>query len=456
LLAVIGIAALAVLYAIFGSAVKNLSRGYGTVNGPSGYSLSAIGFAGLYDLLNQTEPGSSRIDPYDRTPPADNLLLATSEDSLIFCRLIYEDDSEHDQEPADKGVALLFLKKWRHEQHPDKFAWVANQTLLPTNWVEDSLSDALVKLSPDYEYDSIQTDEDFTDPDVEAETSPADEGVPMLKPRIVRTERPGDLEFSMTFSSPSPSIGEFAQLLSADPAENRVTPVVSAQDGLLVARIELERMIVYLVSDPDVADNMGLGSGQNAAFTINLIRHVIMRENLSGPITFLEFDILKRNRRSEFKLSNPLFTFPTFLIGILTLLSALLFWAALARRFGGVIASFPFDYRFGKSKLIDNSSRLMARPGLLPSVLKAYQKMTVQRVERAVHAPKLSDQDLIRWLDRAAAARGVKRGLHSILTKARAARESGAYDDMIKSAIELHKFSKELESGPDSPGRDGQ
>jgi hypothetical protein len=386
----------------------------------SSYSVSAVGFAGLYELLNEVGPGSERLHLNEPIPVGGRLFLLTGLDGNYFLNHLsysYEDE-------LPKMTILYFIPKWNYQKHPDNSSWVANQNLMATLLVKDMMEDLL----------DIQ-----------------------FQPRVVRSPWPKEDDIIASFSAPTPTgpaDSKTFQLLQ----DEELTEVVSAPGGLLVSRLQVDELTLYLVSDPDVANNMGLGLGQNSDFILKLIQHIMRQEELEGPITFCEKiqpDLNLTLARDSFL--GPLATFPMIIIDILALLAGLIFFAALSRRFGGLGSNLPHDEHFGKSKLIENSAMLMARVSLLPSTLQAYQKMTIQRAGKALHAPRLANnQELVFFLDQVGCAKGIRPSLGSIMARCQKGCQEQSEEEMLGSAQDLYRFRKELESGSSHPGHSGQ
>ncbi|MDR2366597.1 MAG: hypothetical protein LBF58_00565 [Deltaproteobacteria bacterium] len=380
-------------------------------------SPSAVGFAGLYDMLGANgDQGVRRLGRTSDHGQVGELTLVVNGISAI----IY--DKANERHSGGKLTALVFANKWGYSSHPDVAGWVAEESLADKSLPEWAISLMMERT---------------------------------MVPVVERVPWPGPEGFSLAFDGPAPAGQGEIQLWCANDGLG-VEPIVWAPGGILVGRFETAKMVVYAVSDPDVANNMGLGQGENAAFTLGLIGYVVGRERLSDRVAF--FEALTGNPQGDFSGSpvfGPLLEYPLIIVTILIVCSAIIFAAALGKRFGGAVPV-PQGVAFGKSKLIENSSRLMARPNLLPAVLEAYRRMTVQWAGKALHAPALPDDDLTRWLDRAARAKGVSPGLSSLKAMGAKARAGNSGQAMLDRAAKLYKFRKELESGSTRPGHSRQ
>jgi hypothetical protein len=381
--------------------------------GPDSHSRSAVGFAGLHELLRAAGPGAGRVTFSGQDPDLRGLYVDAGRNAVFL-----PDDDRPWRLFVGQGAMVVFLEKWGFGLDPENANWVADQ----------------VPLSPESGVLGL-------------------EGLlgPGFGPTIVSRPWPRGDDFAMAFEAPAPAGLDEIHLIR----EGSLEPVVWTGDGLLVGRRQLGSLAVYLVADPDVANNMGLGLGQNGAFVLGLFAHVMEREGLSGPIRFLETvgeSVPSPRLFGPGTTPSPLINFPPAVVTILALASGLMALAALGGRFGGPGAG-TGETVFGKSKLIANSARLMARAGLLPSVVEGYLAMSLRRAAKAIHAPPQAG-DLPYWLDRAARSKGIGLSAGAILERASLAK--GRPDELMGCALDMHEFRKELESGPSRPGHSGQ
>ncbi|MDR2300775.1 MAG: hypothetical protein LBF38_01840 [Deltaproteobacteria bacterium] len=341
-------------------------------------------------------------------------------------------------EPAQKKyAALVFSSKWNYVEHPSQTGWTAEQTLKSNRVL------------------SVEAEYVFSNHNQKGEESQKEVKEDVYKAEFIRLNWPSEDKFYSIWDLPSPTGQNQIQLLRFNDKFEFDT-VVGTAKGALVVRYENDDLILYFVADPDVANNMGLGRGNNADFMMGLIKNIYEKEGLTGDLAFFNLQMSDLMVGQEFNsFFGPLLKYPLYIITILTLLTALLFFAALGKRFGG-IGHLAEEVGFGKSKLIDNSAKLMARPNLLPYALAAYQKMTVQWAEKTFHVPKQSNLDSYRWIDKVASAKGLKTSLTSIVAMGQRARKQKSHEAMIDCALKLYKFRKELESGSSHLGPSGQ
>jgi hypothetical protein len=132
------------------------------------------------------------------------------------------------------------------------------------------------------------------------------------------------------------------------------------------------------------------------------------------------------------------------LIYVFALLSGIIILLALAERFGGPVAPKTFQI-FGKTKLIDNSASLLARPQLAPEIADDYVKMTIARASKALHAPKnLSDAELRAFLIRAGENKKVQGHLNLLLARIEMAKASKIHHELLSSVRQIYHWFKEL------------
>ncbi len=199
---------------------------------------------------------------------------------------------------------------------------------------------------------------------------------------------------------------------------------------------------MWVLSDPDVMANHGIGLGDNAAFMLALFG-AMDRAGAGMPVVFDEsVHGYSLRRSSPLRL---LFAFPLVVATVLAVLSALLLALAGARRFGS-----PDRARrrpgFGKESLIDNSARLMAYAGHGRSVLRRYVLMHIHAVAEALHAPAgLGGAELAEWLDRHARSSVPGLSCGAILRRTLSLREdAGGLSGAMACAEDIHRWRKSV------------
>jgi hypothetical protein len=377
---------------------------YGEDVGQGSYSVSSVGFAGFYQVLDLAGPGASRLllgEPH--TPSDKTLYIVTGGYSLspLMPDLLPRSDS--------RLTRLFILPKWSYEQDPENPQWIINQTLLSASYADLAL----------------------------AEITGRQEGT-------LRAPWPKSFESPAQFTAEPAAAGKQVQLI----ANGEITPLIYSDEGILFGCLETEHGRDYVLSDPDLANNMGLNRGQNPVFIGQLVKFIYQEGALSDPSLFLEpfFPYLAQDPSSYIP---SMLKFPLIIVTILILLSGLFVIYAAWERFGGVPKE-PDFADFGKSKLIDNSARLLARTGHLEAVLEGYLEMNLRAAGKILHAPKaLNPAQYLQWLAAAAAARGSK-DPKEIIEEVNKVKKTKAPANLLQWAQVIHHWKEELESGPKS------
>ena len=223
----------------------------------------------------------------------------------------------------------------------------------------------------------------------------------------------------------------------------QITPIVQAPEGILVGELELDGALVWVLSDPDLVSNHGLGRGHNAALALALI------DALRGDRGAVVFDETLHGFKSEPSIWRVLFEFPLVLATIQVLLAvALLLWAGTGR-FGRPAPAAP-PIAPGKEFLIDNTAALLRFGGHAGFALRRYLATSAQEVARALHAPAhVLAAGATGWLDQVAAARGVRLRLANLereVEEAGQARRERA-GRVVATARRIHQWREEMTHG---------
>lgn len=201
-----------------------------------------------------------------------------------------------------------------------------------------------------------------------------------LEARIVRGEDPSTLTLAGGFLASTPEIKEM-QLLAGDALD----PVIANEQGALLSYYfdtdednPFSYTHIYILSDPDLLANHGLGKGQNAAVAVKIIEMV---QEQPGLIVFDE--TLHGHQVSASPLAT-FFRFPQIFVTLQILVLALvLIWMA-GGRFGAPLPPAPARDR-GQEFLIDNTADLLNYSGHAPFVLKRYFQTAVISICRRLH-----------------------------------------------------------------------
>lgn len=353
------------LSVLFG-AYEQTSGELGDRAGPGAFSSSALGYAGLFDLLQRLGWQVTRGEP-----PED----FAADGILVFAEPATSGALALKLDKASRNV-LVVLPKWKGTASSTRSKWVMEVESLPRSHIEDILA---VVLSG-----------------------------------TTITAEPWPQNWPENAIGVAPSGNGLVHLVQS----KALRPLVATEEGMLLSECRLADKTVWILSDPDVMANHGIGDGENAAFVLALLKR-FHGNNDAGQIAFDEtLHGFKRRSVAPLRL---LFEFPFVIVTATAFFSALLLAWSGARRFGRPDKA-EDAVGFGKEQLIDNSARLMDYAGHQHEVLRRYAFQTIQSVAEALHAPRnLEDEALAAWLDRVGAARGVKISCADIMRQTRSA-----------------------------------
>jgi hypothetical protein len=385
--ALIVIGATSIMLLKGGSGPADTSR---TIGGNS-YSRSAVGYRGLFEVLQQRYGLSVRRSQNDAdSRPGDHGVLVLAE-------------------PAQGGSVealrakaqaaprtLVILPKWQVYPRRDRGDWAGAAQLLPELFPQSVLS------------------------------AFADKG------KIVRGQATGltnALEHSPAITGPM-------QLIM----DSTMTALVANDDGILLGEIRDDSRRVWILADPDALENHGIGRADNAAFALDIVDAL---RNGDGPIVFDE-TIHGFTPAAPPRLMR-LFEFPYVLIVVLAAVAVLLLMWAAAWRFGVPRPVAARDTR-GKRSLIENAAALIDFGGHQAVLLQRYAQVTMRDTARLLRAPRgLDDVQLRAWLDRAAQGRGITTRWTDILDDVAAAQPS-ELPRLFRDVRAIHAWKKEMQN----------
>ena len=368
----------------------------GGEGGPGGVgatvtSRSALGYAGLSAML--TRLGVPVVRDRGETPDRKSLM-------------VLPEPVPSAEREADKprllaaGASLVILPKRVGLRDPDNRNWVRDVALLP-------LSAATFAVAFSGATGSVQRPDD----------------------------RGGLLN---SIGGREPTIADIQLVVGGD-----LTPVISYANGTLLGKTEHDGRTFYVLADPDLLSNSGLGQGENAALAFEAVEG--MRRG--GPVVFAnEAGFAGRSAANPFEL---LVRFPFSVVSALGLIAfALLVWATI-RRFGALEKP-PPPLAPGKLGLIDSSALLLDRAGRQVELTRRYIDTVIADAAARLHAPAgLSRSALTDWLGRAASARGVSLDCAAIQVRAdeAASRGRAGYDSLMRAARDMDSWRRELLDG---------
>jgi hypothetical protein len=366
-----------------------------TTVGPSTFSRSAIGYAGIADVLQKLDVPvvKSRTDSLGELTTGGVLVIAEplpgAKNETIIRTLLKAD------------TILLILPKWIGRPSDDKPTWIGDATHL--------------------------------DPDVAAWA------LHLVAPKADLADVKAEIWTTNAFNL-EPAIDAPVRLMHGD----RLQPVIGGADGMLLGQLHDKNRRIWVLSDPDIMSNHGLAHGSNAALAVAIIDHI---RSGSGSVVFDEtihgFTAAPGN---PFRF---LFRFPFVMAtiqGVLTI--ALLLWATVGR-FGAPQPA-PPALSAGRQGLLENIAKLVDIGGHREVMVKRYVLETLRDVGRQLHAPRgLSTAALIGWLQRVAAARGVTADCGALIEEAAALGESRVRNpaSLVRLAREIHRWKGEILDG---------
>jgi hypothetical protein len=371
--------------------------------GPSTFSRSAIGHAGIAEMLQQLAIPvvKSQSSSLAKLAPGSVLVIAEprrsgqSEDAI---RTLLK-----------ASTILLVLPKWTGQPSDRKPGWlreVGERPPLDAQW-------ALNLIAP--------------------------------RGEVVREK--GTVQWTTNALSITPDVDLPAQLVRGD----RLRPIIGAMQGMLVGEISDRDRKIWVLADPDIIANHGFAREGNAALALALINalrgsdgSVVFDETVHGFVV---------RPVSPFLL---LFRFPFVVATAQGLLAvALLLWATL-RRFGAPQTA-PPPLRAGREGLLQNIAKLVEFTGHRDVMVKRYVQETVRDTAGQLHAPReLAGAGLMAWLQRVGLARGVTIDCEAVLRQAAEPDTTHRRypSSLVRLARDIHQWKGEIVDGRSRHSRD--
>jgi hypothetical protein len=375
----------------FGGGGGGSAIGADTV-GPSAFSRSAVGYAGIADILRRL---NIPVEKNRRAALAEvgGGVLVVAEPPLQQAAAL--------QPLLQARNLLLILPKWHGRASAQHRGWLAEAELAP---------------------------------EVEA-TAVLDFAVPGGK--VSRVAAPP--AWSANALRQAPNLEAPVQLVVSD----RLTPIVGGADGMLLGERIDKGHRLWVLADPDVMENHGLGREGNAAFSVALFQALLGAGHLADGVVFDEtVHGFVATPPSRFKL---LFEFPFVVAtGLGAFAVLLLLWATLGRF--GAPQALPPPLDAGKRGLIENAASLLDFAGHQPVVVRRYVQASLRDVARRLHAPPdLADPALLDWLARVGEARGVGGDCRAIAASAERGGDASALTAVARA---IHHWKGEILDGP--------
>ena len=364
--------------------------------GPSTFSRSAIGHAGLAEVLQRLGVSvvKSRYNSLEKLTPGSLLVIAEPHPSRL---------SEESMRTLLKASTILLVLPKRggvpSEQYP--------------GWLREA-----------------------------RERSPAEArwALGLVAARAEVERERGELKWTTNTLGPAPDLVAPAQLVRG----GGLQPIVASDKGMLVAELSERNRKIWILSDPDVISNHGLAREGNAALAVALIKRLL------GPNGSVVFDETIHgyvaHPSSPFLL---MFRFP-FVVATAQALIAivLLLWATMGRF--GAPQSAPAALSAGRAGLLQNMAKLIEFTGHQQVMIARYVQETVRDVARQLHAPRgLAGEALVEWLRRVGTARGVEIDCGALTREADAlgARRRGDTSSPVRLARDIHRWKGEILDG---------
>ncbi len=373
-------------------------------SGSNTFSRSAIGYAGIVETLQRlgVPVVKSRYDAAGKLSEGSVLVLAEPPFALAALQAMTG--------LAQAKTVLVILPKWQGKPSKTRAGWVGSVDLAPLPKVQAIL------------------------------------GLAVESGTITRKSAIGHWDHNAL--GQTPSIVSPVQLMRSD----RLRPIVAAGDDILLGEISTKkRQRVWVLSDPDILENHGLGSAGNAAFALALVNalrsgdgRVVFDETIHGFVA---------QPASPVKL---LFRYPFVFATLQAALAiALLLWATIARF--GAPETVPPALDAGKLRLIQNAAKLLEFAGHQQIILRRYVRAALRDVARQCHAPRgLSDDALLGWLERVGQARAVAIDCAALSRRAEEMASGRRIDPsvLIPIARDIHRWKQEIIHGPLGNSRD--
>ena len=396
----IGWIAVAVL--CFAASVWLMSRGGGSnpgadAVGPSSFSRSAIGYAGIADILQRLQIVTVKSQYESLGKVGEDGLLVLAEPLISFT------SDETFRRLLDAPRVLLILPKWVGKESEQHTGWISNAQLrlpIEADWLLQTIDD---------------------------------------KAEILR--RPKVEHWSANGLGVLPAATAPVQLVRSA----RLRPIVADGDAILLGElVRSDGHRLWVLADPDVMANHGLAEGANAEFAVALV------EALRAPEGKVVFDETVHGYVAAPASPLGLLFRPPFVFASLQAVLALAFllWATLARF--GAAETAPPALQAGKPGLLENAAELLAFAGHQAGTTRRYLQATMRDVGQRLHAPAgLDDAALRDWLQRVGAARGVASDLAALGQRAvsLAGDRFVSLTALFYLARDIHQWKREMLDG---------
>jgi hypothetical protein len=365
--------------------------------GPSAFSRSAIGYAGLAELVRRLGIPVVKRRAGDNSPTGPGKLLIIAEPPPSTA----EEQGRFIFGSADR--VLVVLPKWQGYRSESHSGWIADARLLPTGFADQ----AIIKSG--------------------------------ATGKTARIDRP--VRWTTNVLGVAPQLDALVQVMR----DTNLRPIVAADGGVLVGeRIDRGRRI-WILADPDMLSNQGLFVTPNGEFAVRLV------EALRPPQGGIVFDETVRGYRAPS--TNPLtlmLQFPFIVVTLQVLAAAgLLLWVTMTRF--GLPEPAAALLEAGKQGLIRNAANLLRYSGHPQIIVANYVRSTIRGTARQLRSPPGLDwRGLVDWLTRVGAARGVAVDFTQLVRRAEdlATSRPEHASTLVDVARDAYRWKREILHGP--------
>ncbi|MGO4736610.1 hypothetical protein AB4099_08710 [Bosea sp. 2KB_26] len=366
----------------------------GNAFGANSYSRSAVGHLAVFELVQALGHKAVRGEHQPLAMLGSNGVLVLAEPSG---NLSGEDDRN---KVLSAKTILLVLPKWSVRGDERRRDWIGAVELAPVLRAQAVLS------------------------------AVANGG------EIVRVAPPASSQPNI--ASVAPTVHGQMQLIKG----SKLKPLIASSDGILLGELQEGTRRIWILSDPDPLENHGIGKDRNADFVRDIVAALLGGQN--GTLVFDE--TIHGFQRSPPNLLKFLYEFP-FNLALLQFIAglALLLFAAMGRF--GAAQTLPRQVEAGRHALIGNAASLIDHAGHHAAILHRYIGLALQDAARILHAPpRLAGPELVAWLGKTAAERGIDTTSLETLERAAKARPRDLAS-LLTAAQTIHRWRKDLVNG---------
>ncbi|UTW56330.1 DUF4350 domain-containing protein [Kordiimonas sp. SCSIO 12610] len=344
---------------------------YSVTSGTNSFSKSAIGHGAIADLLEKN--GFEILKSQANT---DSKLLGSKTSLFLLEPQAIKSIEDHINTLTYYSPTLLVLPKRRGVPNPGKPGWILTSNLL-----------------------NLKTPEKIANY-VTSETE------------IIRPDE-NIANWQNTYDLPgAPKINDI-QLIKND----KLDPVIWNEHGILLGKYTAEDKDygdwpIWILSDPDLLQNHGLGDGWNLDFTLQMVSDV------TASADTIVIDEIIHGFTMDPSLARAMFSQPFIYATIASLLAVLVFMFATTRRFGAALRQ-EKSIRDSKAIFLNNTARIFRLAEReREALIKLIDDGGLQVAETLRAPDNIGQASLIDWLDARSHARGCSLSYSTIRIRA--------------------------------------